>query len=204
VLNILNTSITNLYGGELVAAILMLFVVLDAPGNAPLFYFFTRDLDEYRRIATIRKSVLFASTILLIFGLIGDLVLLYFDITVDDFRIAGGIVLFIYAVLGILGYSPAQEARGEEIAVVPLATPLLAGPGAITVVIYLKYSVGLLVTIVSIIVNMLIAWLLLENGGRLLAMFGRSGSMVLSKIFAILLAAYAVAMIREGVVNTII
>ncbi len=184
---------------DIVASVLMLFVVLDAPGNAPLFYFFTREMDHGTRTRIIRRSVLIAFTILLLFGLIGDLILKYFSITLNDFRIAGGIVLFIYAVLGILGHSPAEEARGEDIAVVPLATPLLAGPGAVTLMIYLKYSSGLFITVSSLIINMFIAWILLENGNKLLHLLGKSGSMVLSKIFAILLAGYAIAMIREGI-----
>ncbi len=182
-----------------ISGILMLFIVLDAPGNAPLFYFFTRDLEPWRRVRTIRKSIVIATIILLFFAFLGDYVLMYFDITVNDFRIAGGIILFIYAVLGILGHSEAETIKGEEIAVVPLATPLLAGPGAITVVIYLKYSLNLLIALLSITVNMFIAWVLLENGGRLLEYMGKQGSIVLSKIFAILLAAYSIAMIREGV-----
>ncbi|OYT39393.1 MAG: antibiotic resistance protein MarC [Desulfurococcales archaeon ex4484_58] len=184
---------------ELITSILMLFVVLDAPGNAPLFYFFTRGIDVSKRKYIIRRSVLIAFFILLLFGLIGDLLLKYFHITLDDFRIAGGIILFIYAVLGILGHSPAEEASSEDIAVVPLATPLLAGPGAVTVMIYLKYSYGLLVTCISLITNMFIAWITLENGDKLLNLLGRSGSMVLSKIFAILLAGYSIALIREGI-----
>ncbi|ABN69400.1 multiple antibiotic resistance (MarC)-related proteins [Staphylothermus marinus F1] len=188
---------------QLVSAILMLFVVLDAPGNAPLFYFFTKDMEPWKRIYTIRKSIIVAAFILLLFGLFGDYILLYFDITVNDFRIAGGIILFIYAVLGILGHTTAEEVSGEEIAVVPLATPLLAGPGSITVVIYLKYSMGLLLTMLSIAINMIIAWILLENGGKLLQLLGKQGSTVLSKILAILLAAYSVAMIREGIISLI-
>ncbi len=184
---------------QLIKGILMLFIVLDAPGNAPLFYFFTKDLEPWRRIRTIRKSIVIATIILLFFAFAGDYVLSYFDITVNDFRIAGGIILFIYAVLGLLGHTEAETVKGEEIAVVPLAMPLLAGPGSITVVIYLKYWAGLPVALISILVNVVIAWVLLENGGRLLELLGKQGSMALSKIFAILLAAYAVAMIREGI-----
>ena len=186
---------------QVLTATLMLFVVLDAPGNAPLFYFFTGHLDPSERVKIIGKSVVVASVILLIFTLIGDLLLKYFNITVEDFRVAGGTVLFIYAVLGLLGKTPAEEVRSEELAVVPLATPLLAGPGAITAVIYLKYTVGLLVTIVALLINIVIAWILLRNGEKLLNLLGRSGSMVLSKIFAILLAAYAISMIRQGVMS---
>ncbi|MET1160088.1 MAG: MarC family protein [Thermoprotei archaeon] len=184
---------------ELVYATTMLFVVLDAPGNAPLFYFFTKDMEPSKRIATIRKSIVVASIILLFFTLAGDPVLKYLGITVNDFRIAGGIILFIYAVLGILGRTAAEEVSAEEIAVVPLATPLLAGPGAITTVIYVAYSMGPLIAILSILINVFIAWILLENGERLLRLLGKQGSIVLSKILAIILAAYAVAMIKEGI-----
>jgi multiple antibiotic resistance protein len=191
--------LTGAFGDELLRGFLMLFIVLDALGNAPLFYLFTKDFEPWKRVRTIRKSIVIATLILLFFGLLGDYVLEYFDITVNDFRIAGGVILFIYAVLGILGHSEAEVVKGEEIAIVPLATPLLAGPGAITVVIYLKYSMNAVITVLSILGNMAVAWALLENGGRLLEYMGKQGSIVLSKIFAILLAAYAVSMIRVGI-----
>lgn len=188
---------------QFLSAVLMLFVVLDAPGNAPLFHFFTKDMEPWKRIRTIRKSIIVATLILLLFGLFGDYVLKYFDITINDFRIAGGIILFIYAVLGILGHTAAEEVSSEEVAVVPLATPLLAGPGSITVIIYLKYSMGLETALLSLAVNMIIAWILLENGEKLLQLLGKQGSTVLSKILAILLAAYSIAMIREGILSLI-
>ncbi len=188
---------------QFISALLMLFIVLDAPGNAPLFYFFTKDLEPWRRIRIIRQSIFVAALILIVFAVFGDYILSYFGITVNDFRIAGGIILFIYAVLGILGHTEAETIKGEEVAVVPLATPLLAGPGAITIVIYLKYSTGLLITLSSIIINILVSWILLENGGKLLDLLGKQGSTVLSKIFAILLAAYSIAMIREGILSLI-
>jgi len=186
---------------EYIYGFLMLFVVVDAIGNAPLFYYFTRGLDPCRRVRAIRFSIVVATLILLVFLVLGDVILSYLGITINDFRIAGGVILFIYAVLGLLGHSLAEEISGEEIAVVPLATPLLAGPGAITVVIYLKYTLGFTVTLVSLVTNMLLAWILLEIGDRLLRFLGKYGSIVLSKIMAILLAAYAVAMIREGILE---
>jgi len=157
-------------------------------------------MEPYKRFKTIRKRIIIASLILLLFAQAGDYILRYFNITVDDFRIAGGIILFIYTVLGILGHIEAETITSEEVAVVPLATPLLAGPGAITVIIYLKYSMGLLITLVSLMINLAIAWLLLENGGKLLEYLGKHGSMALNKILTILLAAYSIAMIREDII----
>ncbi len=184
---------------ELVKFTLMLFVVLDPPGNAPLFYYFTKDMEPRARSRTIRTSIAIATGILLLFAIAGQALLNYFGITVEDFRVAGGIVLFIYAVLGLLGHSLAEEVRGEDVAVVPLAIPLLAGPGAITVVIYSRYVAGLAITVAAIILNVIIAWILLESGEKLLRLLGRRGSTALEKIISILLAAYAVAMVREGV-----
>ncbi len=188
---------------DLLRAALMLFVVLDPPGNAPLFYYFTKGMDPRSRIRTVRTSIVVATIILVAFALLGQAILSYFGITVNDFRIAGGIVLFIYAVLGLMGKSLAEEVSVEDVAVVPLAMPLLAGPGAITVVIYLRYVAGLPITMASIAVNMVAAWLLLENGDRLLRLLGRRGSVILDKVMSILLAAYAIAMIREGVIHVV-
>ncbi len=188
---------------ETIQATLMLFVVLDAPGNAPLFYYFTKHMDYARRRSTIRLSIVIAGIVLLVFALIGDLVLEYLGVTMNDFRVAGGAILFIYAVLGLLGHSAAEEAGGEDIAVVPLAMPLLAGPGSITTVIYIKYAMGVHVALISLAVNLAAAWILLENGEKMLRLVGRRGGIVVSKIFAILLAAFAVAMIREGIAGII-
>ncbi|NPA96531.1 MAG: MarC family protein, partial [Crenarchaeota archaeon] len=74
---------------------------------------------------------------------------------------------------------------------------------AITVVIYLRYVAGLPITLASIAINMVAAWLLLENGDRLLRMLGRRGSVILDKVMSILLAAYAIAMIREGITHIV-
>ncbi len=188
---------------DLLRATLMLFVVLDPPGNAPLFYYFTRGMEPRARIRTVRTSIIVATGILVAFALLGEAILSYFGITVNDFRIAGGIVLFIYAVLGLMGKSLAEEVSVEDVAIVPLAMPLLAGPGAITVVIYLRYVAGLPITLASIAINMVAAWLLLENGDRLLRMLGRRGSVILDKVMSILLAAYAIAMIREGITHIV-
>jgi len=181
----------------------MLFVALDPLGNAPLFHYFTKDLPYRERLRTIRLSILVAAIVITVFALSGEYILKYFNITVDDFRIAGGIILFLYAILGILGHSLAEEVRTEDVAIVPLAIPLLAGPGAITVSIYLKYVGGLTTVLISIAVNMLVSWILLENGEKILRHIGKSGSEVLGKIMSILLAAYAVAMIREGIMDVV-
>ncbi len=186
---------------KLLQALMMLFVILDPIGNAPLFFMFTSDLPEGERRRTIMMSVVVASFILLCFAVAGDLLFDFFGLTLYDFEIAGGTVLFIYAVLGLLGKMEVEEVATESLAVVPLATPLLAGPGAITTVIYIKQAMGFAYAFTSIAFNSIVALILLLNGERLLRLLGRNGAVALSKIMAMILAGIAVAIIREGLVG---
>jgi len=182
---------------------LILFVILDPLGNAPIFYSLTIMLSEKDRRSIIRMSVIVATLILLIFSIGGVLILSFFNITVDDFRIAGGTILFIIAVKGILGRVEAETVEREAVAVVPMATPLLAGPGSITTVIYIAQAYGIHYSIISIIINTAIAYLLLVNGDKLLAILGRNGSIALARIMAMILAAIAVSMVREGITHIV-
>ena len=187
----------------LAQSILILFVIFDPLGNAPIFYSLTMMLSEKDRKSIIRMSVIVATIILLIFSLGGLLILRFFNITVDDFRIAGGTILFIIAVKGILGRVEAETVEREAVAVVPMATPLLAGPGSITTVIYIAQAYGIHYSIISIIINTAIAYFLLVNGDRLLAILGRNGSIALARIMAMILAAIAVSMVREGIIHIV-
>jgi multiple antibiotic resistance protein len=200
-------GLVSMQVSQAVQAMLLLFIAVDPIGNAPLFYGITAELESSVRRAIVRKSIVVATIILLIFALAGDLLLYYFGLMLADFRIAGGIILLIYGIAGIFGRTEA-EAMGrpeeaEAIAIVPLATPLLAGPAAIATVLYLKAAYGLVVSLLSIIINSAITFTMLYHSQKLMELLGRSGAIALSKIMSILLAAIAVAMIREGVYEVI-
>ncbi len=188
---------------ELVKSVVMLLLIVDPLGNAPIFYSVTHSMDPARRRRIIVKSVAVATVILLVFAAAGDLISAYFGLTVDDVRIAGGVVLLVYGVAGVMGFTEAGalSVEGEEdtIAVVPLATPLLAGPGAIATVLYIKSVYGLATAVASTLIVAGVTLPVLLAGGRLLHLLGRSGAVALARIIAFLLAAIAVAMIREGV-----
>jgi len=188
----------------LLQASLMLFIIIDPLGGAPLFHAYTQHMDFASRQRVIVKSVAIASGLLVFFGLVGEPFLRYFGVTLSDFRVAGGVILFIYGVLGILGVGEAtylEKERSEAIAAVPLATPLLAGPGAIATTIYIKYNWGLGVAMASIAVNTAATLAFLLAGEKILSLLGRSLSVLLSRLVAMLLAAIAVGMIRQGVVE---
>ncbi|MEM4653682.1 MAG: MarC family protein [Candidatus Nezhaarchaeales archaeon] len=196
----MSITLENLY--QYVTAFIMLFVVLDAVGNVPIFYSLTEGLDVKERRRTIQNSVIIAGIILLFFALGGGVLLEFFHVSIDDFRVAGGAILFIIAVEGLLGRVEAMKIKPEHLAVVPLATPLLAGPGSISLVIYLvNVGYGLGPTITSIVANVIIAWIVLTYCDVVSRILGRNGSLVLSRIMALILAAIAIAMIREGIMN---
>ncbi|MEB3757793.1 MAG: MarC family protein [Desulfurococcales archaeon] len=184
---------------SLLVSILMLFIVLDPIGNSPYFYILTRNYSSEARRKIISMSVSVAAFIMLFFAVLGDIIFELLDVTVDDFRIAAGIILLIYfiAILLEIDLGPKQVSE-ENIAVVPLAMPLLAGPAAISTVIYIKYVWGLEYALISTVVNLLLAYPILLAGNILAKYMGKNGSLVFEKLMAMIMAAFAVSMIREG------
>ncbi|MEM2178377.1 MAG: MarC family protein [Candidatus Methanomethylicaceae archaeon] len=183
-------------------AFVMLFLIFDAIGNVPVFYSLTEGFKEEERRKIIHNSVIIAGIILFIFAFGGKYILGFFHISIDDFRIAGGIILLLVSIEGLLGRVEAMKIKAEQLVVVPLATPLLAGPGSISLVIYLMESgYGIGPTMVSIIVNVIIARIILINSGKVFKVLGRNGSLVIARIMSFILAALAIALIREGIIN---
>src|SRR5438445_12815925 len=135
-------------------AFLLLFAILDPIGTVPIFMALTEDHVKKRR-QIVRQSVTLATVILYIFAYLGWFIFQILGITLNDFRIAGGIVLFIVAYAHLSGREArTRKLEAEEVAAFPIATPLLAGPGAIsTVVILANRPFGPLVTLVVLTLN---------------------------------------------------
>jgi len=192
---------------SILQATLLLFIAIDPVGNAPLFYGLTASLPASKRRRIVERSIRVAFAILVVFTFVGDMFLQYFGLTIADFRIAGGIILLIYGIAGILGFTEATMIREprevESIAIVPLATPLLAGPAAIATVLYLKATLNIAATVIAVLINTAITYVMLIHSDKLMEAMGENGAIALSKIMSILLAAIAVAMIRGGIEEVI-
>jgi multiple antibiotic resistance protein len=186
------------------AAFVLLFSVFDVIGTVPLFLALTQDYQEHRA-KIVRDSVIIATIILLIFATVGQLIFQVLGITINDFKIAGGIILFIIAVDNLRGkVSQTRTIAATEIAAFPLATPLLAGPGAIsTVMIYANPPYGLLEIFLVIFLNSLLAFVILERASWIQKVLGNNGTQVFTRIVGLLIAAIGIAFIREGVVAII-
>ena len=187
-----------------VASFVLLFSVFDVIGTVPVFLALTQDLSEHRAVI-VRDSVVIATIILLVFALAGQLIFKALGITLDDFRIAGGIILFIIALDNLRGkISQTRTIAAGEIAAFPLATPLMAGPGAIsTVMIYANPPYGLLEIFLVILLNSVVTYLILERASWVQKALGNNGTQVFTRIVGLLIAAIGIAFIREGIMGII-
>src|SRR5215203_3392656 len=147
---------------DIITSIIALFIVIDPIGNIPLFIAFTKKLEKAEHKTVSKTAILTAAALLLLFGVAGTQILQVFGITIFSFMIAGGTLLFIIAI-ELLTYGEWRFAGSvkEEVGVVPIAFPLLAGPGSITAVIISYQTSGFLITFLSIIIVMAITYVIL-------------------------------------------
>ncbi len=187
------------------------FVVVDPFGALPLYVVMTQDMSNQQRRKTLFYGILFATCLLLVFAVAGTAILEYLTISIDALRITGGLLLAIIGVSMLYeGDMPRSRRSGpeesekathepEDIAFVPLGTPLIAGPGAISVVIIHASTQSLPMTIAALLIVMLACVLVLIRSDLLFRLIGHAGTRALTRIMGLITAAYAIQMILDGV-----
>ncbi len=196
-----------------VSALLTLFVVVDPVGLCPTFLVVTDGLPRAARRGVAWRASVTAGAILAGSALIGDWLLAKLGISLSAFRIAGGLLLFSIASEMVLGVrlrresetaEEAIEERVRNIATVPLAIPLMAGPGAITATVLLAGRadanptlLGILIAVVALIA--VACWLAFVFAERISGLLGMTGNIVLSRLLGVLLAALAVQYVVDGI-----
>ncbi len=184
---------------DFIKAFFAIFVAMDAFGNLPILSTLTQKLSAKERNKNVDGAVLIAAILLFIFLFFGTRILQYFGISIDSFKIAGGIILLIIGIKIVLGLSLREErAKKYEIAAVPLATPLITGPAVITVILLLVNEFGYLLTLIASLLNLLITWVVLRQTALLFRLFGRQGSGIIARIMGLILIALAVEFIKQG------
>lgn len=184
---------------DFVLSLIPLMVALDAPGTLPIYVAMTEGLQEHERQRIVRQSIITALLITIGFAFLGRAVFTALAITVEDFMIAGGIVLLIIAVIEVVRAGEKKYLISPTFGVVPFGTPLIAGPATLTTTLVLVGAYGYTPVILSLLVNILLAWLIFAQADRIIKVIGTSGSLAFAKVAALLLAAIAVKMIRSGV-----
>jgi multiple antibiotic resistance protein len=188
---------------KIVHTFIPIFVAVDIFAIVPIFISLTEGLSRQDIKKIERESVFTAFAVGIIFIALGEGIFSILGITANDFKIAGGIILLILAVLELTGYTSIRRQSGST-GVVPLGVPLIVGPAVLTTILVLVDHYGILPTIISFIANLVIVLLSFNASERLISLFGRGGIAAISKIMALLLASIAVMMIRIGIENLMI
>ena len=179
-----------------------LFVAVDAIGNIPIFLSLVENLSKTRRNRIVFEAVNTATAVAVIFMFIGRWIFSLLGITIPDFQIAGGALLFIIAARLLLPgaqKSALTNSCDKDMGVFPLGTPLITGPAVLATTLMMMNSFGAMATLVALILNMFFVWLTLVKADVIIKVIGPSGIRAFSKIMYILLAAIAVMMIRHGI-----
>lgn len=192
-----------------VEVLVTMFVIMDPVGNVPIFLSVTRRLDERARHRAALLAVLTATFVIVAFALVGQQVLAYLNVSVPALQAAGGLLLLLVALelltgTGSVGRGEPEEGDHVAVAMVPLGTPLLAGPGAIVATIVFvtgatgAEDVGMIAGGVATV--LVIVYLALRFSGLLIRVLGRSGILLLSRVAGVLLAAIAVQMLADALI----
>ena len=181
-----------------------LFVAMDAIGILPILMPLTLEMNNRERRRVILFAIITALGLGLAFLFIGNALFTFMGIRVADFLVAGGFILFLLAAKDLITgkmFDARDVAETEMIGVVPLGTPLIVGPAVLTTLLVLIQQFSIIIVIVAFIINLSIAWLLFKYSHRIMAFLGQGGIRATSKVVALFLAAIAVKMIRQGIVE---
>ena len=195
-------------------AMASIFAIVDPLGVVPFFSVLTEDLRAVQKQDIVSKACLTATITLGVFAVFGQWIFAGFGFTIPAFKIAGGALLFGVALEMLNGersrsrLTPQEREetlQREEVSVVPLGIPLLAGAGAITtVMIYMTAPVSdptdKLFVFAGILVAILSAFVLLHNADRIFRKIGRTGTRAIGRVMGLLLAAIAVQFLIDGIV----
>ena len=192
-----------------IQAFVLYFVVIDPIGNTPIFMSITQLKNEKEKRQTAIEGVVIATIILILFSIIGQFVLSYLKVSLESFRIAGGIILFLIAIEMLFNKRQERkqqvlEQTKDKLSIFPLAIPILAGPAAITsvIVIAIEYQGNILLQSISLIglvmvmIMTLIFFLLLAKSDKFL---NKNITNIISRVIAIILAALSIQYIIDGI-----
>ncbi len=181
-----------------------LFVAMDAVGVLPILVPLTGDMKPAERSRTVRLAVITALGLGLGFVAIGKGIFLFLGIEVSDFLIGGGLILFLLAAKDLITGKmvEAQASVGVGmLGVVPIGTPLVVGPAVLTTLLILIDQYSIVIVTISFVLNLAIGWLLFTQANRVVRFLGQGGVRAASKIISLFLAAIAIKMIRQGILQ---
>jgi len=190
---------------DLLSLFLPLFVAMDPLGVLPAFIQMTSELSHARRQKMVDLSILTAGAVGLLFIPLGPLVLLALGVKTGDFQVAGGLLVLVVALRDVVWDQKmmTMSETSESLGIVPFGIPLLVGPAVFATLILLRDRFSSLEIGACLVLNLLISWVVFKKSASLMQWMGLTGTRVVSKLAALLLAAYAVMMIRVGITSIV-
>ncbi len=200
----------NSYGYVFTSTVLTLWVILDPPGLLPVFLGLTRRMSPRQRNVAARRATLVALAVTGLFGLFGRFILNYLHVSVPALQVSGGLLLLLVALQLLTGHfdEPSADDAPEanvNVAIVPLGTPLLAGPGVIVAIMVAVQAsstlIGYIVVAVALLTAMLGVFLTLRFAEVIRRVLREAGITLLTRIAGLVLSAIAVQMMADGILG---
>jgi len=188
-------------GKDILLSFIPIFVAVDAVGVLPIFVSLTEGMTSEEKTKTIIQSMFTALGLAVGFIFLGKAVFKVLGITLGDFMIAGGAILFCLAITDIINPVKRRRIPTTELGAVPLGTPLIVGPAVLTTSMLTISQYGLWATLVSVLANVALAGAIFGVSSALMKVLGEGGTKALSKIASLLLAAIAVMLTRKGLME---
>jgi multiple antibiotic resistance protein len=181
------------------SAFLALLVAVDIVGVLPVYLGFVAGVEEGARRRIVVEATLTAAGLGVGFLFLGEVILHVVGVSLGDFQVAGGLLLLVLALYDLLHPELPLRQPGVHLGVVPLGTPLIAGPAVLTTLLTLARSHGYLLALLAFGVNLALAWMALRWASLIVKVIGEAGARAVAKVFQLLLAAIGVTLVRRGV-----
>ena len=180
-------------------AFVPLFIAFDVVGLLPVFWALSQRLTPRQRERAATEAALTALAVAAAFLGVSRPVFSLMGLQLADVMVAGGAILLALSLRELLLPAKVARVRDVRLGVVPLGVPLLAGPAVMTMVILVRERYGWQATVAALALNMIVVWVLLRSCEWLMRQLGRDGAEVISKITSLILTAFGVMLIREGI-----
>ena len=186
---------------EILLVFIPMFFTVDPIGILPIFASLTQGLSPQSKRDIIIQSLITASLVAVGFILLGKVIFHFLGITMGDFMVAGGVILFCLAMVDLTVQGKTRRGVASELGAVPIGTPLVVGPAVLTISLMLVTVHGLVITLIALFLNIAIVGIVFISSDALMRLLGSAGSRALSKVMMLLLAAIGVMMVRRGIIE---
>jgi multiple antibiotic resistance protein len=188
---------------EILLVFIPMFFTVDPIGILPVFTSLTQGLTPQEKRDIIFQSLVTASLVAVGFIFLGKVIFRFLGITMGDFMVAGGVILFCLAMVDLTVQAKTRRGVASELGAVPIGTPLVVGPAVLTISLMLVNVHGFMITLIALFLNLAIVGVVFTFSDFLMRFLGKAGSRALSKVMMLLLAAIGVMMVRRGIIEII-